>query len=177
MLIDTVNNNERSIAMHRTISYIPIGTIRTPFKSIAGMPIQPSGAEGIGGTIGIFPEFMDGLKDIEGFSHLILTYHFHQVKGYKLEVIPFMDDSPHGIFATRAPLRPNAIGISIVRLISVNDSMLHISDVDMLDATPLLDIKPYYPAFDNKNDVKCGWLEGKQDIDITKFRSDDRFKT
>ena len=162
--------------MHRSITYRPIGIIRTPFRSIAGMPVQPSGAEGIGGAIGIFPEFADGLKDIEGFSHLILIYHFHQVRGNKLEVIPFMDDKPHGIFATRAPLRPNAIGISVVRLVSVKSTVLHISDVDMLDGTPLLDIKPFYPAYDNKTGVKYGWLEGKEHIDITKVRADERFE-
>jgi tRNA-Thr(GGU) m(6)t(6)A37 methyltransferase TsaA len=162
--------------MTHTISYKPIGTIRTPFKSIAGMPVQPSGAESIAGTIGIFLEFADGLKDINGFSHLILIYHFHQVKDYKLEVIPFMDDKPHGIFATRAPLRPNAVGISIVRLTSMNGSILHIMDVDMLDGTPLLDIKPFYPGYDNKTGVTFGWLEGKEDINITKVRSDNRFQ-
>jgi tRNA (adenine37-N6)-methyltransferase len=163
--------------MKHTISYHPIGTIRTPFKSLAGMPVQPAGAEGIAGTIGIFPAFADGLKDLGGFSHLILIYHFHQVKDHKLEVIPFMDDKPHGIFATRAPLRPNAIGISIVRLNKVNGSILHIADVDMLDGTPLLDIKPFYPGYDNRSDVKFGWLEGKENVDITQIKSDNRFQS
>lgn len=140
------------------------------------MPIQPTGAEGIAGTIGIFPEFTDGLKDIEGFSHLIILYHFHQIRGNKLQVIPFMDDKSHGIFATRAPTRPNAIGLSIVRLISIKGSILHISDVDMLDGTPLLDIKPFFPAYDNRTDVKCGWLDEKGSIDMTHVKSDERFK-
>ena len=115
--------------MLNEISIKPIGTIHTPYKDIAGMPVQPSGAEDIAGTIELLPEVQGGLKDLEGFSHLILLYHFHRVNGYQLEAVPFMDDKPHGIFATRIPRRPNAIGISIVRLRNIEDNKIFISDV------------------------------------------------
>jgi len=129
----------------KEIKYVPIGIIHSPFKDIKGMPIQPTGARGIAGTIEIDSKYVNGLKDIEGFSHIILIYHFHLSKGYSLEVIPFMDDRLHGVFSTRAPRRPNPIGISVVRLIKVKGYTLHIEDIDIADGTPLLDIKPYVP--------------------------------
>ena len=163
--------------MNEEIIYQPIGYIRTPFKSIEKMPIQPCGSENSQGIIELDPEFLPGLADIEGFSHLILIYHFHRVKGYKLYVVPFMDDHPHGIFATRAPLRPNPIGISVVKLNKVEHNLLHIEGVDMVDGTPLLDIKPFFTKYDNRPDAVAGWLEGKNDIDISKIKSDTRFDT
>lgn len=141
------------------ISHTPIGTIHSPHKDLAGMPIQPAGAQGIRGSITLREEFRAGLRDIEGFSRLILIYALHRVNGYALEVVPFLDDKPHGIFATRAPKRPNAIGLSVVRLVAVNANELIIEDVDILDGTPLLDIKPYVPAFDSFPMEKAGWFD------------------
>jgi len=140
------------------IRYKPIGTIRSPFKDIQGMPIQPAGAEGVAGRVEIEPAYIEGLKDLEGFSHIILIYHFHLSKGYALEVKPFMDDRVHGVFSTRAPRRPNSIGLSVVRLISVRGHNLEVQDVDIVDGTPVLDIKPYVPEFDVRSVDRIGWL-------------------
>ncbi len=156
------------------IEYSPIGMIHSPFKTIEGMPIQPAGASGIKGSIEVFPEFEEGLKDLEGFSHIILMYHFHRVEGYSLLVTPFMDDVRRGIFSTRAPKRPNPIGISIVRLVRVNGLTLDIENVDILDGTPLLDIKPYIPQFDNHPATSIGWLENANEK-VRAARSDGRF--
>jgi tRNA-Thr(GGU) m(6)t(6)A37 methyltransferase TsaA len=162
--------------MNSEINYQAIGYIQTPFMSVSDMPIQPCGANGAEGIIELNPDMESGLFDLEGFSHLILIYHFHLVKGYKLYVVPFMDDKPHGIFATRAPTRPNAVGISIVELLKIENNRIYISGVDMLNGTPLLDIKPFFTKYDNRLDAKAGWLEGKGDIDITKIKSDCRFE-
>lgn len=141
------------------IIFTPIGIIHSPFKEPKGTPIQPSGASGVEGTVEVFPEYAEGLRDLDGFSHIILLYHFHLSKKSKLRVKPFMDDRPRGLFATRAPKRPNPIGISVVKLVKVDENILHIQDVDIVDGTPLLDIKPYVPDFDMREDVKIGWLE------------------
>ena len=138
------------------------------------MPIQPSGAAGIHGTVELFPEFAEGLKDLDGFSHLILLYNFHQSSGYRLTVTPFLDSEPRGVFATRAPKRPNPIGLSIVRLARIQGATLDIENVDMLDGTPLLDIKPYVPDFDHQADCRIGWLEQVRGM-VGERRSDDRF--
>lgn len=162
--------------MSSEISYQPIGYIQTPFMTISDMPIQPSGANCAEGIIELNPDLVPGLIDLEGFSHLILIYHFHLIKEHKLSVIPFMDDQPHGIFATRAPSRPNAIGISIVELRKIENNFIHISGVDMVNGTPLLDIKPFFTKYDNRTDAKAGWLEEKSHIDIAKIKSDNRFE-
>ena len=151
-----------------------IGLIHTPFKSQEGMPIQSSGARGIKGKIVITSEYEKGLTDIDGFSHLILLYHFHLSKGFDLMVTPFMDTTRRGVFATRAPRRPNPIGLSIVRLISRQDNILHILDIDVLDKTPLIDIKPYVPGFDIKQNTSAGWLE-KVQKNAESITSDNRF--
>ena len=109
------------------------------------MPIQPTGAKGIKGTIEIKDEYVDGLKDLDGFSHIHLIYLLHKVEGYMLEVKPFMDNSTHGVFATRSPKRPNRIGMSVVKLNKVEGNKVCVENVDILDGTPLLDIKPYVP--------------------------------
>ena len=158
------------------ITISPIGIIRTPFKDVKGMPVQPMAADGVKGYIELKPEYCKGLKDIEGFSHLTLVYRFHKIEGYSLEVTPFMDIVPHGIFATRSPKRPNAIGISTVRLIEVKDNRIYIEQVDMLDETPLIDIKPFYPRYDNRTDTRAGWLEKNPDLPMEKLVSDERFK-
>ncbi len=156
------------------IEYTPIGIIHSPHTNPKGMPIQPTGAKGIKGTVEVFESFSPGLKDLDGFSHIILLYFFHRSEGYKLETIPFLDTRPHGVFATRAPKRPNPIGLSIVRLRRMNGRILDIEDIDILDNTPLIDIKPYVPDFDAPSDIKTGWLEDVQAKDIGR-KSDDRF--
>jgi tRNA-Thr(GGU) m(6)t(6)A37 methyltransferase TsaA len=157
------------------ISYRPIGIIHSPFTNIEGMPIQPTGASGIQGTVEVFPEFAEGLQDLEGFSHLILLYHFHRVQEAKLIVTPFMDSQLRGVFATRAPKRPNPIGLSIVKLISIEHNILRIENVDILDGTPLLDIKPYVPDFDRPPADRVGWLEQAKGR-VQRKRSDNRFR-
>ena len=144
--------------MHQ-ITYKPIGVIHSPFKEPKGTPIQPEGARGVDGTVEVFPEYAEGLKDVEGFSHIILIYHFHLSKGASLKAKPFMDREPRGVFAMRGPSRPNPIGISVVRLVRIKESILHIQDVDIVDGTPLLDIKPYVPRFDVRAADSIGWLE------------------
>ncbi len=156
------------------IAYKPIGVIRSPFTEIEGMPIQPTGAIGIKGTIEIFPKLQDGLNDLEGFSHIILLYHLHRSEGFRLIVTPFLDDQPRGLFATRAPKRPNPIGLSVVKLVRREGNILHIENVDILDGTPLLDIKPYVPAFEPDADIRVGWLEETKER-VRQKRSDRRF--
>jgi tRNA (adenine37-N6)-methyltransferase len=156
------------------IRYQEIGIIRSPFKSRENMPIQAGVGNGIKGEIELKAEFVDGLKDLEGFSHLILIYHFHKITNFSLEVIPFLDTQKRGLFSTRAPRRPNPIGFSVVRLLKIEQNKIYIEDVDMLDGTPLLDIKPYVSDFDAKQCTKNGWLEGKSSAAGIK-KSDGRF--
>jgi tRNA-Thr(GGU) m(6)t(6)A37 methyltransferase TsaA len=158
-----------------TISYRLIGVVHSPFDDLAGMPIQPTGALGVQGTVELLTEFTAGLKDLEGFSHIILVYHFHRVRGWSAVVRPFLDSESHGVFATRAPKRPNPIGISIVRLRHIEGNTLHIENVDILDGTPLLDIKPYVPEFDQYPAERSGWLE-KARGRVQDQKSDGRFR-
>lgn len=158
-----------------SIEFQPIGVIHTPFTKPDGMPIQPAGATGVKGTVEVFERYRAGLKDLDGFSHIILLYHFHRSQGFSLHVTPFMDSEPHGLFATRAPKRPNPIGLSVVQLNKIEDGVLHIQNVDIPDGTPLLDIKPYVPEFDSQSDVRTGWLEHVRNT-VTWKKSDDRFK-
>jgi len=153
-----------------------IGVIRSPFSDVRDMPIQPQGAQGVKGSVTVDPEFQEGLKDLEGFSHIFLLYHFHLTKGYALSVVPFLDDAERGVFATRAPKRPNPIGLSIVRLTGISGNTLFVEDVDIADGTPLIDIKPFVPYFDNRENASAGWLTGKMD-EISAKRSDTRFTT
>lgn len=156
------------------ISFRPIGVVKTPFQEPQGTPIQPQAGAGVEGSVEIYPEFKAGLKDIEGFSHIVLIYHFHLMKTYKLHAKPFMDNEERGIFAIRGPARPNPIGLSIVELVRVEDNVLHIRDLDIIDGTPLLDIKPYVPRFDEANAVRTGWL--KTNIHkLEEMRDDGRF--
>ena len=156
------------------IEYKPIGVIHSPFKEPKGTPIQPKGGEGIAGTVEVFPEYAEGLKDVDGFSHIILIYHFHLSKSASLLAKPYMDDQAHGVFAMRGPSRPNPIGISVARLVRVEGNILHIQDLDIVDGTPLLDIKPYVPEFDVREAGKIGWL-AKRVHRLPRSKDDGRF--
>jgi tRNA-Thr(GGU) m(6)t(6)A37 methyltransferase TsaA len=158
------------------ITYQAIGNVQSPFKEPKGTPIQPTAAQDVDGIINIYPEYVEGLRDLEGFSHVILLYHFHIVKRSFLLVKPFLDTELHGIFATRSPSRPNPIGFSIVRLIKVEGNKLHIRDVDIVDGTPLLDIKPYVAEFDARIPEKAGWFE-KNIHKLSSTKDDGRFVT
>lgn len=154
------------------INYKPIGIIHSPFRSIENVPIQPWAADGIRGTIEVFSEFVAGLQDLDGFSHIVLLYHLHLVTEYRLRVVPFLDRQERGLFATRAPCRPNPIGLSIVKLVAVQGTTLEIENVDIVDGTPLLDIKPYVPTFDNREVERIGWVGNAS---LEKKRADGRF--
>ena len=156
------------------IRYKQIGIIHSAFKEIKGIPIQPTAAKGINGTVEIFQEYAEGLKDLDGFSHAILIYHFHLSKESSLKVKPFMDDQEHGVFSTRAPSRPNSIGISVVQIIKIEGNILYIQDLDIVDGTPLLDIKPYVPEFDVRDVKKKGWLD-KNVSKLSTSEDDGRF--
>jgi tRNA-Thr(GGU) m(6)t(6)A37 methyltransferase TsaA len=161
--------------MQESVTLTPVGVIRSPFTSLAGMPIQPGGARDVLGRLELDPALAPALADLEGFSHIYLLYLFHASTGYDLTVTPFLDDTPRGLFATRAPRRPNPIGLSVVGVVSVAGPVVHIRGVDVLDGTPLLDIKPYAPGFDAPGAaVRCGWMEGR-DGDVAGLRSDGRF--
>ncbi|MBN1942876.1 MAG: tRNA (N6-threonylcarbamoyladenosine(37)-N6)-methyltransferase TrmO [Phycisphaerae bacterium] len=135
-----------------------IGTIHSPWTQTGGMPIQPRYAQDAEGTVEVFASFVPGLKDLEGFERVWLLYWFHQAKESRIQVKPFKDDTVRGLFATRAPCRPNPIGLSSVRLLGVEGNRLRVADVDILDGTPLLDIKPYVPEFDHFDIQRIGWL-------------------
>lgn len=158
----------------REIKYTQIGVIHSPFKEPKGTPIQPVAAQGIDGTVEVFQEYSEGIKDMDGFSHIMLIYHFHLSKESSLKVKPFMDDQLHGVFSTRAPNRPNPIGISVVRLVGVEGNMLLVKDLDIVEGTPLLDIKPFVSEFDNRDTGKKGWLE-KNVNKLSTARDDGRF--
>ena len=156
------------------IKYKPIGVVHSPFKEPKGTPIQTAGAKNNDGTVELFSEYAGGLKDLEGFSHIILIYHFHLSRVESLLVRPYMDSEVHGVFAIRGPGRPNPIGISVVRLVRIEENILFIRDVDIVDGTPLLDIKPYVPEFDVRKVEKIGWLE-KNVHKLSETKADERF--
>lgn len=158
------------------IVFTPIGIVRSPFTSTAGMPIQPVGAAHVTAEVVIDEAFVDGLADLEGFSHILLVYLFHRAGPAKLSVVPFLDTVARGVFATRAPTRPNPIGLSLTRLIGRSGNILRIAGVDILDETPVLDIKPYIPAFDAAGDVRVGWLEDKTEAAFSRV-ADARFRS
>jgi len=156
------------------IEYNPIGLIHSPYKETKGVPIQPSASDGTEGIVEVFPEYAEGLDDLNGFSHIILIYHLHLSRKFSLKVKPYLDDRLRGLFATRAPSRPNPIGISIVQLIKVDQTELHIRNLDIVDQTPLLDIKPYVPEFNGSQVIKTGWLK-KNIHKLSKMKDDNRF--
>ncbi len=157
-----------------SFEYRQIGVLHTPWERLENMPIQPAGAAGVRGEAEVFEEYRQGLQDLDGFSHIVLLYHFHRSRDFELLVVPYMDTKLHGVFATRAPRRPNPIGLSVVELVGVEDGTLHLGNVDMLDGTPLLDIKPYVPEFDGHTTVRTGWLEAARRT-VGGRRSDGRF--
>ena len=157
------------------IKFEPIGIIHSPYTKLHDMPIQPSAASGIKGRVEVYEKYLPGLSDLEGFSHIYLLYHFHLTKSYQLKVIPFLDDQKRGLFATRAPKRPNSIGLSVVKLIQVKEHILHVKNIDVIDGTPLLDIKPYVREMEAVEDLRIGWLE-KHISKIDSHLSDKRFK-
>jgi len=141
-----------------TFVMTPIGVIRTPFAEGDEIPIQPAFSQAVG-QVEVYPEYSEGLQDIEGFSHIILLYALHRSSGYTLRVKPFLDHHLRGLFATRHPRRPNPIGLSVVQLLARRGDMLEVEGVDVLNGTPLLDIKPYVPDFDLKADARGGWYD------------------
>ena len=157
------------------VVYRPVGVVHSPLKEAHGAPIQSIAARDVEGVIEVFPQYAEGLRDIEGFSHLILIYHFHLSDKPSLIVRPYLDDRTHGIFATRAPARPNPIGISLVRLVRVDGTRLHVTGVDILDGTPVLDIKPYVPRFDAIETEKIGWLKDRIHM-VEETKDDGRFQ-
>lgn len=141
-------------------TFTPIGVIHSPFLDKKDTPIQPTRSRAAG-QVEVFEEYAAGLEDLEGFSHIILLYVFHRSSGFRLKVQPFLDSRPHGLFSTRYPCRPNPIGLSIVRLVNRRGRWLDIEGVDVLDSTPLLDIKPYVPEFDIRTGARAGWFENR----------------
>jgi tRNA-Thr(GGU) m(6)t(6)A37 methyltransferase TsaA len=152
----------------------PIGVIRTPFQQPTGTPIQPSRAAGARGTVHLENALLEGLRDLHGFDRIWLIYWLHKASGAKLVVTPFLDQQQRGIFATRSPARPVPIGISAVRLLAVHADYLEVADVDIIDGTPLLDIKPYVPEFDSYPASRAGWFDASQ---IRRRLADDRFES
>ena len=154
-----------------------IATIKSPFCSLENMPVQPIGAKETIATIEFKKEYEDGLKDLDGFSHIYLIYYFHKIKEHKLQVVPFNDltNTNRGVFSTRTPMHPNSIGLSVVELVSVKNNIVTIKGIDILDGTPLIDIKPFIQNFDNiEGDIKSGWMKSSLE-DVSTIRSDDRF--
>jgi len=160
--------------MNTTLTLEAMGIIHSPIDSPENAPIQPKGAADICGEVEVFPQFAAGLQDLEGFSHIYLLYHCHKAKRTELLVTPFMDTVQRGVFATRSPLRPNHIGLSIVELTGIQDNILQIKGVDVIDQTPLLDIKPYIHNFDSVSQSKSGWMKADAEA-VSARRSDDRF--
>lgn len=156
------------------ISITPIGIVHSPFAGPGGMPIQAAFSDAAG-TLEIYPEYVDGLRDLAGFDYLIILYYFHLANKESLRVTPFLDDEPRGVFATRAPARPNRIGLSVVRLLKVTGNMLDIGNTDMVSGTPVIDIKSYVPAFDSRIECRIGWFAGKLDRAATVY-GDDRMR-
>ena len=156
------------------IQYCPIGIINTPYKSPAGTPIQPPASKGVEADVEVFEKYAEGLTDLGEFSHIYLIYHFHLSRKFSLKVKPFLDNEYHGLFATRAPSRPNSIGLSIVRLTGIKENILHVKNIDILDGTPLLDIKPYVPGFDIRKVSKIGWMD-KKIKNLAEVQDDGRF--
>lgn len=162
--------------MEKDIILNSIGIIHSEFRDIKNMPIQPTGEKASKGVIELLPQYLEGLGDLDGFSHLIVIYHFHKSEEVKLTVKPFLDKNIHGAFATRTPVRPNHIGLSVVEIDTIDKNSICVKNIDVLDGTPVLDIKPFVPGFDiPKSDIRIGWLASNIE-DVSTKLSDDRFK-
>lgn len=160
---------------HAEISFKPIGIIRSCYTKEAGTPIQGVCHPESRGEVHLFPEYRTGLQDLEGFSHLYLIYYLHRSQGPKLTCVPFMDEVERGVFSTRAPCRPNPIGLSVVRLEKIENAVLTVSEIDIVDGTPLLDIKPYVPCIDARKNVKVGWMARALRMNRHNKKADGRF--
>jgi tRNA-Thr(GGU) m(6)t(6)A37 methyltransferase TsaA len=156
-----------------SVTYTPIGIVHSPFKEPKNVPIQAAASK-TEGTVELFPQYADGLQDLAGFSYIILLCHLNLVTSHPLIVKPFLDDKLHGVFATRSPARPNPIGLSLVRLLKIDGLTLYVKGLDVVDGTPLLDIKPYIPKFDNRRATKIGWFSTKVD-NVKTAKDDGRF--
>ena len=161
------------MSTQESITVTPIGVVRSEFKSKVGVPIQTAGAPQLYAELEIFPAYAAGLRDLKDFEYLILLTHMHLATEEPLDIVPFLDSISHGVFATRAPSRPNRIGLSIVRLLSIHGLVLRFEGNDMVDGTPILDIKPYVPAFDVRQTNRIGWFATKIE-QLPGKRSDDR---
>ena len=157
------------------ITFEPIGIVHSPFTDLANMPIQPTGEKTAAGTLEIYAPYCEALADLDGFSHIYALYFFHKVNGWKPKVVPFLDKQPRGLFSTRAPRRPNPVGLSLLRILSIDGCRINVAGLDILDGTPLLDIKPYIPAFEEPQDLRIGWLEGHSE-QVKSQKSDRRFE-
>jgi tRNA-Thr(GGU) m(6)t(6)A37 methyltransferase TsaA len=158
-----------------TRPYDPIGIVRSPFTSLEGMPLQTVAADGVTGRVEVLPELAEGLRDLVGFSHAWLLCDLHLTAGFETTVVPFLDDQPRSLFATRSPRRPNPIGLSLVRVLGVDGPTLHVEELDLLDGTPVLDIKPYVPLFDARETDRIGWFAGAG-ARVFEVRADARYR-
>jgi len=159
--------------MAEAFAFRSIGVVRSPFLEQTGTPIQPNLAVGVEGTVELDAAYIDALVGLEGFERVWVLYVFDRAAGFQKTVVPYRDDRPHGLFATRAPARPNPIGVSSLRLLSIEGATLRVGDVDILDGTPVLDVKPYVPAFDAFPGVRAGWLDEQR---VRARRADRRFE-
>lgn len=141
------------------ITMNPIGVIHSPYKQAKDMPIQGTFKPDVEAWVELKEEYSSGLKDLDGFSHAILIYYFHRTTEEQLQGRPFLEDEKHGIFAIRSPHRPNHIGLSVVRICGIEKNRLRFAEVDVLDQTPVLDIKPYVKYFDTRHNVVSGWVD------------------
>jgi len=165
--------NPSQIFLPPEIRLTPIGVIHSQFKQATGTPIQPCRAGDSPGYVTLRPEFVDGLDDLAGFDRVWLIYYFHRAAAAKMKVVPYRDTEERGLFATRVPARPNPVGMSCVRLLDIGGNILRLAEVDILDNTPLIDIKPYVPHYDNYPVRRCGWLDTVPDKPVV---ADDRFE-
>ncbi len=160
--------------MAAAVEFAPIGFVRTPFAEHGGMPIQTVAAGGVRGRVELDPAYAPALADLDGFSHLHLITWLHRTGPASMRVTPYLDTRERGVFATRSPRRPNPIGLSLVRLTAIEGSVLHVEELDLLDGTPLLDIKPYVPPFDDRAGARYGWFEQRAQ-NVHSVRADTRF--
>jgi tRNA (adenine37-N6)-methyltransferase len=157
------------------VTYVPIGVLRSPYAALEGMPLQTVAAQEVEATVELAARVHGALRDLDGFSHLWLLVHLHRVEDWTPEVTPFLDDDrPRGVLATRSPRHPNPIGLSLVELLAVDPGALRIRGIDLLDGTPVLDVKPYVPLFDAREDVRTGWFAAAAER-VRTVRSDARY--